>query len=180
METTLKRYINLLSDINDINDDVINVEDMMFVEYTFKPHTRSELIEIIHDRMLENQEAPYLLDIDTSEITDMRYLFSVFHWSCHLCYADANPRYVKKLDLSTWNTSNVETMYDLFWGCTKLEVIEGLQNWDLSKCKSFSSMFYNCKNLKNVDLSKFKKYSRRMMCSFNKANTSIIPDWYVY
>ena len=50
---------------------------------------------------------PYLLDIDTSEINDMSWLFDCL-------------KSIKKpiiLDLSTWNTSGVITMRSMFQKC---------------------------------------------------------------
>jgi len=174
----MKRLIQIFKRTS-IEDDIINLEDEMFVRYSYKPNTRDELIGIIYERLKENVEEPYLLDIDVSNITSFKYLFSSFYWRCKLNISDVNPDCIKKLDLSTWNVSNVTDMCDIFWGCDELIEIIGLQNWNVSKVKSFSAAFYHCKNLRYVDLSSFKRSMKQhnSPCAFDYCDKSIIPDW---
>lgn len=67
---------------------------------------------------------------------------------------------VKKLDLSSWDVSNVSNMgqqfawYGMFLGCSKLETIN-LSGWKTSKLKYMGSMFTNCSKLTSIDLSSF-------------------------
>lgn len=61
----------------------------------------------------------------------------------------------KIIGLEKWNTSNVETMKKMFYGCTKLEDITkfNIQNWDTSSCTDMSFMFYQCSSLGEIDVS---------------------------
>ena len=71
--------------------------------------------------------------LDTSEVTDMSYMFN----GC---------TQLETLDLSTFNTSKVETMRSMFASCSKLMVLNLL--WlDASNVRDMSEMFSNCSNL---------------------------------
>jgi surface protein len=68
-------------------------------------------------------------------------------------------RLVEFLDLSNWNTSKV-TVMSLLFGANdnvdipmKLSIIKGIESLDLSSAKDINRMFYNCRNIKNLDLS---------------------------
>ena len=51
------------------------------------------------------------------------------------------------LDVSGFDTSNVTSMNDMFYGCTSLQTIPQL---DTSKVTSMYGMFYNCNNLNSI------------------------------
>ena len=63
--------------------------------YNYHPKTRDELQELVKKLIKERGNDADLNDIDTSEITDMNYIF-----------------YLSKFngDISNWNVSNVENM----------------------------------------------------------------------
>lgn len=52
------------------------------------------------------------------------------------------------------NTSNAESMYGMFAGCTNLKEID-VSNFDTSKAIDLMSMFEGCENLTSLDLSGF-------------------------
>lgn len=58
------------------------------------------------------------------------------------------------LDLSSFNTSNVESMMGLFNECSSLQSLN-LSNWNTSNVTNMGYMFTGCKNIKNLDLSSF-------------------------
>ena len=47
------------------------------------------------------------------------------------------------LDVSGWDTSNVESMYKMFSDCHSLKSID-LSDWDTSNVKDMGKMFYEC------------------------------------
>lgn len=115
------------------------------------PKTKQELIEIIKKRMAKEKKdpskkvyKPFLRDIDTSEITDMAWLFDCFK------------NYTKPiiLDLSTWDTSNVLTMRAMFDKCKSLISVD-LSSFNTEKVTRMDFMFSQCENLKSIDLSGF-------------------------
>ena len=98
-------------------------------------------------------------DWDTSKVNTMALMFQE-------CSS------LESLDASAWNTGNVETMQQMFYNCAnlqsvnttgwdtgkvtamvsmfrecpKLTVVEGMENWDVSKVTSFEAMFYHKSN----------------------------------
>lgn len=54
--------------------------------------------------------------------------------------------------IENWDTSNVTTMDAIFNGCENLTEFD-LSNWNTSKLTNMKSMFYNCKKLTSLDFS---------------------------
>ena len=69
------------------------------IEHMYHPNTKDELTKIIKQKIESEGNECDLNDIDTSNITDMSYLFE---------YTDFNG------DLSKWNVSNVTDMRGMF------------------------------------------------------------------
>jgi surface protein len=44
--------------------------------------------------------------------------------------------------LSTWNTSNVTSLYDFFNGCSSLTDVSAVENWNVSSVSDMRSIFY--------------------------------------
>ncbi len=57
-------------------------------------------------------------------------------------------------NLGYLDTSEVTTMYSMFWGCKSLTSID-LSGFDTSKVTDMRKMFYGCSGLTNLDLSSF-------------------------
>ena len=78
--------------------------------------------------------------IDTSEVTDMSYMFS-----------ECNG--LTSLDVSKFDTSQVTTMTWMFAECSSLTSLD-VSKFDTSKVTNMSYMFYNCRSLTSLDVSK--------------------------
>ena len=78
------------------------------VEYKYFPKTKKELRDIIEQRIEQEGNEVDLNDIDTSNITDMSYLFSNSNFND---------------DVSSWNVSNVTNMRGMFLVAKNLTVI---------------------------------------------------------
>lgn len=74
-----------------------------------------------------------LEDWDTSNVTDMSYMF----YGC---------KSLVSLDLSKWDTSNVTNMTSMFYDCKSLVSLD-LTNWDTSNVTTMDHMFEFCSNL---------------------------------
>jgi surface protein len=61
---------------------------------------------------------------------------------------------LKTIDLSGFNTENVENMKGMFYYCLNLEKIN-VSTFNTSKVIDMSGMFNICPNLLNIDLSSF-------------------------
>ena len=110
-----------------INKDIGN-------HYNYQPKTRDELKELIKKLIKERGNEADLNDIDTSEITDMNFMFydSSFNG-----------------DISEWNVSNVKDMSAMFWDSSFTGKNGDISEWDISKVKNMWHIFYNSPLEKN-------------------------------
>ena len=115
--------------------------------YNYYPKTSNELEELIKKLIKERGNNADLNDIDTSEITDMQFMFygSSFNG-----------------DISTWDVSNVKDMYGMFRESKFTGKNGNISNWDVSNVEDMGHMFYvssfngdisnwNVSNVKNMN-----------------------------
>ena len=87
------------------------------------------------------KEIEGLENFDTSEVTNMQYMFS---------YCSS----LEYIDLTDFNTRNVTNMQDMFTYCTSLRTLN-INNFDTTNLKEMNYMFRGCSNLLEIDLSNF-------------------------
>jgi surface protein len=78
---------------------------------------------------------------DTSNVTSFYSLF----------YSFDNPK-LKAMNLTTFNTSSLTNMSEMFKYCDNLETLN-LSGWDVSNVTNMNEMFYYCRNLIYLNLS---------------------------
>ena len=118
-----------------------------------QPKNKAQLKQLINYAFKHNI---YDLNfIDTSEITDMSWLFEYI--SCNFDISNWDVSNVKDMtgmfyccydfncDLSNWNVSNVTDMYSMFTGCEKFNC--DLSDWDISNMMHWKNMFSGCYNM---------------------------------
>ena len=128
---TLQQHINEKLVINR-NSNVRN--------YKYHPKTRDELKKLVEKLVEERGADADLNDIDTSEITDMSYLFY----------------YAKNFsgDISMWDVSNVTDMKRILYECKKFN--GDLSAWNVSKVIYMDGMFESCRNFEGKGLKDWK------------------------
>ena len=156
LNTYITEYI-----INKKLDKPIDSEDY----YEYYPKTKDELIYNIKN--LIKQDIYDFNCIDTSEITDMSYLFDDLE----------NISIKENFDVSEWDVSNVKNMRCMFEQCKKFNC--DLNNWNVSNVINMESMFENCKNF-NCNLSKWNIHKVKYMNYMFDGCTSLKnkPSWY--
>ena len=82
-----------------------------------------------------------LSNFNTSNVTDMHYMFS-----------DCSS--LTSLDLSSFNTSNVTNMTSLFRGCLSLTSLD-LSSFNTTNVTNMGSMFNSCSSLTSLDVNSF-------------------------
>lgn len=113
-----------------------------------------QLKKEISNKLKESKNVLDLTDLDISDLDDLSHAF----------YAILN---IKKVDVTGWNTSNVKSFNSMFYGCTYLEEVIGLDTWDVSNVEDMSFMFNDCKNLKNIgDISGWEINDTKMHGAF--------------
>ena len=103
-----------------------------------RPSSKAELRFMIEQELKRQGRDVDLNFIDTSEITDMSYLF--------------NGLYIGYIKIDEWNTSNVTDMDGMFMGCCKLNA--DLSSWNTKNVRRMNRMFSNCFDFK-CDLSEW-------------------------
>ena len=127
-------------------------------QHKYFPTTKGELIKLVSNLDIN------LGDIDTSQITDMSFLFrcssrsnfdGIEKWNVSnvmsmrkmfVCNSNFNS------DLSKWNVSNVTNMEGMFRGATQFN--SDLSKWNVSNVTNMSGMFSGATQF-NSDLSKW-------------------------
>ena len=105
-----------------------------------KFHSKEELMKYLKSEIEKQGENVVIRNLDVSLIDDLSRLFYVIGSG------------VKSLDLSGWKTSNVKSIYKMFYYCSSLESID-LSGWDTSNVEDMSDVFFQCASLKSLDLS---------------------------
>ena len=105
--------------------------------------SKNELIKTIKDSL--DKGVVDLNFIGTSKITDMS---SLFYKGVELAKYDKSIQ--ETIDISEWDTSNVNNMSDMFAYAKYFNC--DLSKFDTTKVKSMDGMFYNCEKF-NCDLS---------------------------
>ena len=74
-----------------------------------------------------------------------------------ICYAFNNCYSIREINLQTWDVTGVvgtgNRSHSVFSGCWNVEKITGIKNWQFRHTNSSTSMFANCYNLKELDVS---------------------------
>lgn len=104
-----------------------------------KPESKDELQALIFKELNKQGPDADLNFIDTSEITDMSWLFHNLG--------------IGNIQIDEWDTSNVTNMSMMFYGCKNFKGT-GLDGWDVSNVINMNYMFYGCRNF-NSDLSQW-------------------------
>ena len=93
----------------------------------------------------------------------LKFLSLMTNCSC-MFYKCSN---IKSIDLSSFETKNVENMSCMFANCNKLKEID-LSSLNTENVTNMSAMFSDCNNLKSLDLSSFNTQNvKDMSCMFS-------------
>ena len=133
-----------------------------------------------------------LSKINTSQVTDMSYMFNDCYdlKTLDLSGLDTSKvtnmsnmfndcRNLTSLDLSSLDTSNVTNMDSMFYNCSGLTSLD-VSNWDTSKVTNMSGMFYSCSCLTSLDLSNWdvsKVTNMRIMFGSSGLTSLDVSGW---
>ena len=87
-----------------------------------------------------------LSNFDTSNVTSMKYIFGTSD--------SLPPMKLSFINLNSFNTSAVTTMYGMFYNCSGLTSLD-LSNFDTSNVTSMEYMFNRCYSLSTLNVSNF-------------------------
>jgi len=105
-------------------------------------------------------------DMDTSNVTNMAYLFRHCdklvtienpirdtHNVISMNYMYAHCHLLKYIDVSTYDTSKVRYMESMFYNCSRLKEIRGIKGIEVYNVENLREMFYGCRHLELLNLS---------------------------
>ena len=131
------------------------------IGYIYYPKTKEELKDIINQKIESEGNECNLNDIDTSNITDMSFLFKGSKFNG---------------DISKWNVYNVTNMEFMFY---ESEFNVDISNWNVSNVTNMPGMFAYSKfngDISNWDVSNVVDMS--FMFTYSKFNSDI-SNWNV-
>ena len=137
----------------------------------FKPTSTNHWF-VFYEKLASIEGFQYL---NTSEVTNMRYMFANCSSLTNLDLKNFNTEKVTDmiemfngcsalttLDLSKFNTSNVTEMNGMFWNCAALKTLN-LSKFNTKRVTNMSSMFSGCSALTNLDLKNFNTEEVKVM-----------------
>ena len=114
--------------------------------------------------------------LDTSEMTDMGFMFSGSKYADLGDIGNFNTSKVTNmewmfqnctftsLDLHNWDVSNVTNMSNMFRGCSSVKTLN-VAGWNTANVEKMACLFYSCKLLKSLDLSSWNTSKTTSMSS---------------
>ena len=137
-----------------------------FKQETFKPNTSEELKNYISSKADELIKNNYdILDLSNVDLSSMsrkhsndKLLYQIFRGP--LSKINKNSITV---DVSNWDVTEYDRIDCVFFDCSCIETVIGLETWDVSNVKDFSGFFSQCSNLKNVNVSRWKLHNATIM-----------------
>ena len=176
-EEEITLLCGIFSSCYDIPDELWNEEIMEKIKLY------PDFIEIY----VNDKKIPFSFDYKMNNEKEIKVKFIFKTLLTNTLYMFAECYYLKSIDLSSFNTSNVTAMNGMFYGCSSLESIV-FSSFDTSKVKYMSYMFSECSSLKSLDLSTFNtsnvKDMNNMFCgcsslislNLSSFNTSNVTD----
>ena len=125
-EEPKKSYIEGKNNINENNIDIYINDKKIKFNYKYKSNEKGNIkVKFIFKKLL----------------TGTNHMF----WRCSA---------LQSINLSSFNTTNVEDMSDMFSNCSSLQSIN-LASFNTLNVKNMNNMFCECSSLKSIDLSSF-------------------------
>ena len=151
-------------DINGLQTELDNIETVVF-DASFS-YARPTTCYYWFYNLKKLETITGIENLNTSEVTEMRYMFA----SCTA---------LTSLDLSSFNTEKVVYFDNMFYGCTSLTSLNlsGFTTQSNGSNVTMSCMFWGCTSLTDLDLTDFDtQYVKDMGSMFNGCSSLEILD----
>lgn len=128
------------------NLDVSNVTDGSYIFYSCASSTEINVSQWntskikYFDKMFSNCQSLAFLDVNNRDMISGRSLSDMFAYSG-----------ITDIDLSKWNTENINNLSNLVFSCTKLKQID-LHTWDISSVSTCHWLFRDCSSLEFINI----------------------------
>ena len=161
------KEINLLHDYNSeskFSDDIKN-------SYLKAKNLNKNLFENNIDIFIDKKKIKfdYKYKIKESQEIKVKFKFKTILTNISFMFYECSS--LESIDLSSFNTNNVNSMECMFWGCSSLKSID-LSSFNTNNVNDMHSMFSRCSSLKTIDLSSFNTTSVKDMSGmFSRCST---------
>ena len=140
-----------------LNDFDYDIEYKLYehekVEYFEAKNTNKKLFEENIDLYINDKKFKFDFKYkikDSNEIK-VKFKFNKILTTTSLMFYECSE--LKSIDLSSFNTNNVNNMSSMFSHCYELKSVKFSSSFNTSNVKNMSGMFYDCYALKSIDLS---------------------------
>ena len=161
------KEINILHDYNEDVNEWDN--ENMKKEYLEAKIINKKLFEENIDIYVNSKKINFDYKINESREAKVKFKFKkLLTKTSYMFYKCSS---LKSIDLSAFNTSNVNNMSNMFCNCSSLKYID-LFSFNTTNVSDMSFMFCNCSSLKSIDLSSFNTSKvNNMSFMFNWCST---------
>ena len=145
-----------------------------------KPEKIEDLRMIIMNQLKLNNKKPNMSVVDVSNMKSLADSFST--WSDNdgiIDYYGVDMEKIEYIDLSNWDISKVKDLTSMFFGLVNVKEID-LSGWNTSNVTTMNGMFIGCKNLKEIKGIEDWDVSKviDMEDMFYECESLELPSWY--
>ena len=153
------KEINLLHDYNEDTSKWLNPEYAKL--YLEAKNMNKNIFENYMDIYIDNKKIQFDYKYKSKEKGEIKvkFIFNKLLTSTSSMFRNCSS--LKSIDLSSFNTSNVNNMRCMFDGCSSLQSID-LSSFNTSNVKDMRSMFDGCSSLKKENV-KIKDSEKRIL-----------------
>ena len=106
------------------------------------------------DIYINDRKIPFNYKYKSNEKGDVRVKFKFNKLLINICCIFRGCSFLKSIDLSSFNTTNINNMRCILYECYSLKSI-ALSSFDTTNANDMSFMFSGCSSLESIDLSSF-------------------------
>ena len=152
-ENLVKHYHDYLKELKDSNVEMyINDKEHEYQKFYKFTEEGTYTIKLKFKNRLKDCSYMFCNCVNITNIDLSKFDTKNMNDMCRMFYNCEN---LTEIDLSTFNTSKVTSMYSMFEQCYKLKSLD-LSSFETEQVTSFGRMFYGCKKLEKLDLSSFE------------------------
>lgn len=133
-----------------VEPEVINEDDKI---YLYRANNGADLYILSPNHMhLRNGEHTFEFLYGLKKINFKNFKYDPVSSNSMMemfCYCSE----LESFDFSGWDTSLTDSFGGMFYGCSKLETLKGIENLDTSNATDMGTMFGECSKLSSLDLS---------------------------
>ena len=143
--------INLL---HDYNKDINEWDDKFKKLYLETKQLNKNIFEENTVLYINNKKYKFNYKYKNKESKEIKDKFIFKKKLAKTCFMFYGCKALKSIDLSSFNTNDVNNMSEMFFGCSSLASID-LSLFNTNNVKDMKGMFSYCSSLKSIDLSSF-------------------------